>query len=118
MVVKLEGKIDGSAVILERMSEDWWSVVIPRHLNGIYVLEMTATDAAGNQAFVARYIMTVDTGALRVSLRPCLYNIDLVSEGYYLSVQKNWEVTLDYDGEIQSGGAEACTFESKFLQGG
>ena len=48
MVVKLEGKIDGSAVILERMPGDWWSVAIPRHLNGIYVLEMTATDAAGN----------------------------------------------------------------------
>ena len=115
MVVKLEGKIDGSAVILERMPGDWWIVAIPRHLNGIYVLEMTATDAAGNQAFVARYIMTVDTGALQVALRPCPYSIELLPDWYCLSVQNDWEVTVDYDSKVRTGGAEACALESKLL---
>ena len=115
MVVKLEGKIDGSAVILERMPGDWWNVAIPRHLHGIYVLEMTATDAAGNQAFVARYIMTVDTGALQVALRPCPYSIELLPDGYCLSVQSDWEVIVDYDSKVRTGGTEACAFESKLL---
>lgn len=115
MVVKLEGKVDGVAVIFEKMPGGWWTADTPRHLNGIYVLEMTATDAAGNQAFVARYIMTVDTGALRVSLRPCPYSIELLPDGYCLSVQNDWEVTVDYDGKIRFGRETACPAEGYVL---
>ena len=115
MVVKLEGKIDGVTVIFEKMPGGWWNADTPRHLNGIYVLEMTATDAAGNQAFVTRYIMTVDTGALRVFLRPCPYSIELLPDGYCLSVQNDWEVTVDYDGKIRPGGTAACPAEGYVL---
>lgn len=83
MVVRLEGKIDGNPIIFEREMGDWWKTTIPPNLNGIYIVELTATDEAGNQGFACRYILTVDLSQLCVHLEPYPYRAELINDGYY-----------------------------------
>ena len=71
MVVKLEGKVDGQAIIFEReIGGDVWKATIPPRSNGIYIVELTATDDAGNVAYCAKYIVTIDISALTVRIEP------------------------------------------------
>ena len=70
MVVKLEGKVDGRAIIFERESGDLWKATIPPQSNGVYIVELTATDDAGNVAYCAKYIITIDVSALTVRIEP------------------------------------------------
>lgn len=42
--------------------------------NGVYVVELTATDEAGNIAYTAKYILTIDITALRVKLQRYPYS--------------------------------------------
>lgn len=82
MVVKLEGKVNGQAVIFRRKEGDWWEATIPPNLSGSYIVELTATDEAGNQGFTARYILTVDLDALCVHLSPLPYQAELEQLAY------------------------------------
>ena len=70
MVVKLEGKVDGQVIIFERESGDLWQATIPPQSNGVYIVELTATDDAGNVAYCAKYIITIDVSALTVRIEP------------------------------------------------
>lgn len=45
-----------------------------RTINGVYVVELTATDEAGNIAYTAKYILTIDITALRVKLQRYPYS--------------------------------------------
>lgn len=74
MVVRLEGIVDNVPVVFTRGKGDWWETTIPKNLNGVYVVELTATDEAGNIAYTARYILSIDITALRVKLQRCPYN--------------------------------------------
>ena len=86
MVVKLEGKVNGQAVIFRRKEGDWWETTIPPNLSGSYIVELTATDEAGNQGFTARYILTVDLDALCVHLSPLPYQAELKPPAYAAEV--------------------------------
>lgn len=82
MVVKLTGVIEGNPVIFERKSGDVWETTIPAKLNGIYIVELTAVDEAGNIAYCAKYIVTVDLSALCVHLEPFPWKSELLDESY------------------------------------
>ncbi len=45
---KVIGKVDGREVIYERSTGDKWTVTVPLDLDGMYVVEVTAYDEAGN----------------------------------------------------------------------
>ena len=87
MVVKLVGKIDGQDVIFERREGDRWDATVPRNLTGVYIVELTAVDAAGNVAYCARYIVTIDLAALCVHLQPCPYRAELLRQNYYATLR-------------------------------
>lgn len=82
MVVSLTGKINGEIVSLERTNGDQWVATIPSSLNGTYVVELTATDEAGNTAYCARYILTIDFTALCVDIRPYDYAVDMKNRDF------------------------------------
>lgn len=86
MVVRLEGKIDGEFIIFKRKEVDWWETTIPQNLNGIYIVELIATDEAGNQGFATQYILTIDLDSLCVHLKPLSYNAQLISSEYYSEI--------------------------------
>lgn len=69
MVVRLEGKVQGRDVIFNRVQGDEWETIIPPSLNGVYIVELTAYDDAGNMAYTARYILTVDLTSIHAKVR-------------------------------------------------
>lgn len=86
MVVKLEGKVNDNQIIFENSGGDRWKAVIPPTLNGIYIVELVATDDAGNQGFATKYILTVDLDSLCVHLKPLPYQAELISFKYYSEI--------------------------------
>lgn len=69
MVVRLEGKVYGHDVIFNRVSGDDWETIVPASLNGVYIVELKAYDDAGNMAYTARYILTIDLTSIHAKVR-------------------------------------------------
>ncbi len=69
MVAKLTGSINGTAIILEKDTGDRWTAIIPSILSGVYIVDLTAWDDAGNFAYVTKYIITIDLTAMRMRVR-------------------------------------------------
>lgn len=82
MVVKLTGIIEGQSVVFERVNGDEWQATIPATLNGAFAVELTAIDAAGNVAHIAKYIVTIDMDALYVHIELCKYSAELLPFEY------------------------------------
>ena len=60
MIVKVSGKIDGKEVIFERAEGDRWNATVPYDLDGMYVVELTAENDAGNIAYCTKMLLIVD----------------------------------------------------------
>ena len=86
MVVKVSGKIDGKEVIFERAEWDQWNVAVPYDLDGMYVVELTAENDAGNIAYCTKMLLIVDPETLCVSLQPYDYVFDIVPDEYRVDV--------------------------------
>ena len=100
MVVKLEGKVDGQPIIFEReFGGDVWVATIPPRTSGIYIVELTATDDAGNVAYCAKYIVTIDISALTVRIEPFDKNAITWDENFITKV-----VPSDFKVMIKVGG--------------
>lgn len=54
MVVALRGTINGNIISFARAQGDRWEAIIPKSLNGAYVVDMSAVDEAGNIAYIAK----------------------------------------------------------------
>lgn len=100
MVTKLTGTVNGNIVIFKRIAGDKWQATVPRDLSGVYIVDLLAEDAAGNEGYWARYILTVDLTALCVHLAPCPYTAELLPEQYYATIK-----TADCGG----GGRRECS---------
>lgn len=72
--MKLTGKIEGQPVTFTLIRQEGRTSVfqaeVPATLDGEYVVELTATDDAGNVAFVCKYIVTIDMSGLCVHIVP------------------------------------------------
>lgn len=88
MVVRLKGKLNGSIIIFERSDGDRWEAVVPAVSSGIYIVELQAEDDAGNVAYCAKYIVTIDIEALTVSLVPMDYCAELIHMEFVLKMEK------------------------------
>lgn len=69
MVVMLTGSINGAEIILNRDVGDRWTAVIPSIPSGVYIVDLTAWDDAGNFAYVTKYIITIDLTAMCMRVR-------------------------------------------------
>lgn len=87
MIVKVSGKIDGKEVIFERAEGDRWNVTVPYDLDGMYVVELTAEDNAGNIAYCTNMLLIVDPATLCAKLVPLDYRVEVVSEQYQVTVE-------------------------------
>ena len=82
MVVKLEGTLNGSPIVFERKQGDWWESTVPAVPNGTYVVELTATDDAGNRAYATKYLLTFDAGRMCAHLEPFPWKAELLCADY------------------------------------
>lgn len=62
MVTKVIGKVDGQEVIYERSEGDLWKVTVPLDLDGMYVIEVSAYDEAGNISFCTKNVVDRRSG--------------------------------------------------------
>lgn len=60
MVNELTGKINGLNIVFTREEGDIWKTDIPRLPSGEHILELYATDTAGNKAYFATALIYVD----------------------------------------------------------
>lgn len=86
MVTKVIGKANGQQVIYEREEGDKWIVTVPFDLDGMYVIEVTAYDEAGNIAYCTKMLLIVDPATLCVSLVPYEYTVEVVPDNYMIDV--------------------------------
>ena len=82
MVVKVSGKIDGKEVIFERAEGDRWNVTVPYDLDGMYVVELTAENDAGNIAYCTKILLIVDPEDYKVIVIPEDYAVEAVPDQY------------------------------------
>jgi hypothetical protein len=83
MTVKLTGSVNGENIILTYDSQgDRWISIIPPSLNGIFVVDLTAWDEAGNMTYCTKYIITIDLDALCIHLEPYPYYSELLDRDY------------------------------------
>lgn len=101
MVVRLEGNIDGQQIFFERESGDKWKAFIPANLNGIYIVELTATDWAGNRCYVVQYILTIDLAALCVHLEQYPYHAELLEQYCVEAFVSNFYAILQEEYTVQ-----------------
>ncbi len=86
MVIKLVGNVNGEAVIFQRVAEDFWEITVPASQDGTYVINMTAEDEAGNEAYWAKYILTFDIASLCARLTRHPYQADILQNKYTASI--------------------------------
>lgn len=86
MVAKVIGKVDGGEVIYEKGEGEKWTVTVPSDLDGMYVVEVTAYDEAGNSAYCTKMLLIVDPATLCVSLVPYEYIVEVVQDDYMIDV--------------------------------
>ena len=80
MIVKVSGKVDGQDVIFERSEGNQWNITVPYDLDGMYVIEVTAENDAGNVAYCTKMLLIVDPATLCVKLVPLDYMVEVVPE--------------------------------------
>lgn len=81
MVVKLTGKVNNVQVEFTRISRELWETIVPKSLDGQYIVELTAYDEAGNFQYTTKYLLEIDYAALCVHLIPLTkYIIQVIDE--------------------------------------
>ena len=86
MVVRLEGSVNGENVIFQRVYGDVWETSVLSSLDGTYVIDMTAHDEAGNEAYWAKYILTIDLTSLCAHLAKHPYQAEILPADYSAAI--------------------------------
>lgn len=89
MVTKVIGKVDEQEVIYERSEGDLWKVTVPLDLDGMYVIEVSAYDEAGNISFCTKMLLIVDPATLCAKLISLNYTVEVVSKEYDVTIKNN-----------------------------
>lgn len=61
MVVKVWGSVNGHDIIFIPQGDDIWTCQVPPVEDGEYIVDLYAVDEAGNQAYTATILFTVDS---------------------------------------------------------
>ena len=69
MITNVWGKVNSSDIVFQRGENNKWTVTVPKDTQGTYVLELWASDNAGNVGYFATVEVTFDTSKLCVSVK-------------------------------------------------
>lgn len=96
MVIKVEGNVNGYNVVFQKVAGDQWQAKVPSNITGIYIVEMTAWDEAGNVDHIAKYMLMYDPVNLCAKLIPLQYTAGIIPSKYTARV-----FLSDYFAEVQ-----------------
>ncbi len=71
--MKVFGRVDGVDVIFQQKEGGRWEVPVPLDKDGEYVVEIMAEDDAGNIAYIAKMLFTVNRNQLSAYMVPYPY---------------------------------------------
>ena len=109
MIVKVSGEVDGQDVIFERSEGNQWNITVPYDLDGMYVIEVTAENDAGNVAYCTKMLLIVDPATLCVKLVPLDYMVEVVPEEYETHI-----IPEDYLVEVMEEQYQVATLPDLF----
>lgn len=73
-VVRVVGNVDGKQIVFGKSEDGHWVTSVPKDLDGEYVVEVTAYDEAGNEAYSASMLFIVDPFSLKVKMVPVQFS--------------------------------------------
>ena len=85
MVVSLTGTVDSVPVIFTKTDDDLWETVVPPDLtDGRYIVELIATDDAGNQTYMIAELWVWQKVITHFKIIEQPYTHKLLSEQYHI----------------------------------
>ena len=95
MIKSLTGVIDGHPIIFAQTTGDQWSSTVPRGLNdGLRIIELTATDTAGNQSYYTAELWIWQGVITNINLIDPLFRILLLAEQFSVIEFEKYHVTM------------------------
>ena len=86
MVVKVIGTVDDIEVVFKyNQATGKWETIVPRDLDGTYVVDLWAYDEAGNRGYAATVLFTVDTESLHITFKLLDYYLQPAATSYNLN---------------------------------
>lgn len=101
MIKSLTGVIDGQTVIFTHIHGEQWETVVPRDLNdGLRIIELTATDTAGNQSYYTAEIWIWQGVITDFHLLDSLYRLKLLADQHTaIEFEKYHIITYEWGDE-------------------
>lgn len=65
MIARVWGEYDGKEIVFRQQDGGLWKAVVPKDMDGEYVVAVWAEDEAGNQSYMATLLFAVDPASLR-----------------------------------------------------
>lgn len=102
MIKSLIGVIDGQKIIFAQITGEQWETTVPRGLNdGLRIIELTATDMAGNQSYYTAEIWIWQGIITDIRLIDPLFKIKLFAERFSVTQIEKYHVTMIEWGDIK-----------------
>lgn len=96
-IVRMVGNVDGNQIIFGKDGDGLWAASIPRDIDGEYIVDVTAYDEAGNEAYSASMLFIVDPYTLEVKMLPLTFTNVGVKENYYDTIERSDFVPIEID---------------------
>jgi hypothetical protein len=97
MVVSLTGTVDSVPVIFTNTGNNLWETVVPPDLkDGCYIVELTATDDAGNQTYKIAELWVWQKVITYFKMIEQPYTHKLLSEKYTFHCKEKYLVTVKH----------------------
>lgn len=74
MITQVWGTLGSSKIIFDKTDGNIWKVTVPFMESGEYIVALYAVDEAGNQAYMATILYTVDLEKLRYEIKMLDYS--------------------------------------------
>lgn len=95
MVVSLTGTVDSVPVIFTRTEDGLWTTVVPPDLtDGMYIIELTAVDDAGNQTYYVGKLYVWQRVITEFEIIEQPYIHKLLSEKYIVNCNEKYDAEL------------------------
>ena len=74
MITQVWGTIGNTRIVFDKTDENIWKTTVPFMESGEYIVALYAVDDAGNQAYMATILYTVDLEKLRYEIKMLDYS--------------------------------------------
>lgn len=93
--MKLIGYIDGVEVNFDFIPPNQFKAIVPRHLDGTYIVELQAEDNAGNCESITDIVVAIDFDKLSFRILDKNYHVNENSKDFSYKVHQQVFLTME-----------------------